>query len=88
MKEFCDFNWRFQDVLFLWFGSGFVIDLEKVKLECFEFELELWSIFSEEVNMLFYYFVFVFVMDKYILDNGKVYLGSGIWVDEEKWYQL
>uniref|UniRef100_A0ABI8ADA5 BEN domain-containing protein n=2 Tax=Felis catus TaxID=9685 RepID=A0ABI8ADA5_FELCA len=27
-------------------------------------------------------------MDKYILDNGKVHLGSGIWVDEEKWHQL
>ncbi|KAK2495413.1 hypothetical protein MC885_002985, partial [Smutsia gigantea] len=64
------------------------IDLEKVKSECLEPEPELRSTFSEEANTSSYYPAPAPVMDKYILDNGKVHLGSGIWVDEEKWHQL
>ncbi|XP_009206461.1 BEN domain-containing protein 5 isoform X1 [Papio anubis] len=67
---------------------GPAIDLEKVKSECLEPEPELRSTFSEEANTSSYYPAPAPVMDKYILDNGKVHLGSGIWVDEEKWHQL
>ncbi|XP_019512065.1 PREDICTED: BEN domain-containing protein 5 isoform X1 [Hipposideros armiger] len=68
--------------------AGPAIDLEKVKSECLEPEPELRSTFSEEANTSSYYPAPAPVMDKYILDNGKVHLGSGIWVDEEKWHQL
>ncbi|XP_065378952.1 BEN domain-containing protein 5 isoform X2 [Macaca fascicularis] len=88
MKELRDLNRRLQDVLLLRLGSGPAIDLEKVKSECLEPEPELRSTFSEEANTSSYYPAPAPVMDKYILDNGKVHLGSGIWVDEEKWHQL
>ncbi|XP_019060958.1 BEN domain-containing protein 5 isoform X3 [Fukomys damarensis] len=68
--------------------KGPAIDLEKVKSECLDPEPELRSTFSEEANTSSYYPAPAPVMDKYILDNGKVHLGSGIWVDEEKWHQL
>ncbi|KAM5321181.1 BEN domain-containing protein 5 isoform 3-T3 [Glossophaga mutica] len=76
----------FQVALSLFGGPA--IDLEKVKSECLEPEPELRSTFSEEANTSSYYPAPAPVMDKYILDNGKVHLGSGIWVDEEKWHQL
>ncbi|XP_060061909.1 BEN domain-containing protein 5 isoform X1 [Erinaceus europaeus] len=88
MKELRDLNRRLQDVLLLRLGSGPAIDLEKVKSECLDPEPELRSTFSEEANTSSYYPAPAPVMDKYILDNGKVHLGSGIWVDEEKWHQL
>lgn len=88
MKELRDLNRRLQDVLLLRLGSGPAIDLEKVKSECLEPEPELRSTFSEEANTSSYFPAPAPVMDKYILDNGKVHLGSGIWVDEEKWHQL
>uniref|UniRef100_A0A8C3CLB7 BEN domain-containing protein 5 n=1 Tax=Cairina moschata TaxID=8855 RepID=A0A8C3CLB7_CAIMO len=69
-------------------SPGPAIELEKVKPETIEPEPEVQKTFSEEANTSTYYPAPVPVMDKYILENGKVHLGSGIWVDEEKWHQL
>ncbi|XP_048717189.1 BEN domain-containing protein 5 isoform X1 [Caretta caretta] len=88
MKELRDLNRRLQDVLLLRLGSGPAIELEKGKPESIEPEPEIQKTFSEEANTSTYYPAPVPVMDKYILENGKVHLGSGIWVDEEKWHQL
>ncbi|XP_028589370.1 BEN domain-containing protein 5 isoform X5 [Podarcis muralis] len=88
MKELRDLNRRLQDVLLLRLGSGPALDLEKVQPESIEPEPEVQNAFSEEANTSTYYPAAVPVMDKYILENGKVHLGSGIWVDEEKWHQL
>ncbi|XP_038616551.1 BEN domain-containing protein 5 isoform X2 [Tachyglossus aculeatus] len=86
MKELRDLNRRLQDVLLLRLGSGPALELEKVKSESLEPDLR--KTFSDEANTSSYYPAPVPVMDKYILENGKVHLGSGIWVDEEKWHQL
>ncbi|KAM9002445.1 BEN domain-containing protein 5 isoform X1 [Sarcophilus harrisii] len=88
MKELRDLNRRLQDVLLLRLGSGPAIELEKVKSESLEPEPEFQKTFSEEANTSSYYPAPAPVMDKYILENGKVHLGSGIWVDEERWHQL
>ncbi|XP_048353345.1 BEN domain-containing protein 5-like isoform X4 [Sphaerodactylus townsendi] len=88
MKELRDLNRRLQDVLLLRLGSGSAIELEKVNPESIEPEPEVQKTFSEEANTSSYYPAAVPVMDKYILENGKVHLGSGIWVDGEKWHQL
>ncbi|XP_072788589.1 BEN domain-containing protein 5 isoform X2 [Taeniopygia guttata] len=88
MKELRDLNRRLQDVLLLRLGSGPAIEVEKVKPESIEPEPEVQKTFSEEANTSTYFPAPVPVMDKYILENGKVHLGSGIWVDEEKWHQL
>ncbi|XP_061488917.1 BEN domain-containing protein 5 isoform X4 [Rhineura floridana] len=88
MKELRDLNRRLQDVLLLRLGSGPALELEKVQPESIEPEPEVQNAFSEEANTSTYYPAAVPVMDKYILENGKVHLGSGIWVDEEKWHQL
>ncbi|XP_019334746.1 BEN domain-containing protein 5 isoform X4 [Alligator mississippiensis] len=88
MKELRDLNRRLQDVLLLRLGSGPAIELEKGKPESIEPEPEVQKTYSEEANTSTYYPAPVPVMDKYILENGKVHLGSGIWVDEEKWHQL
>ncbi|XP_077641484.1 BEN domain-containing protein 5 isoform X4 [Lonchura striata] len=86
MKELRDLNRRLQDVLLLRLGPA--IEVEKVKPESIEPEPEVQKTFSEEANTSTYFPAPVPVMDKYILENGKVHLGSGIWVDEEKWHQL
>ncbi|XP_028902406.1 BEN domain-containing protein 5 isoform X3 [Ornithorhynchus anatinus] len=86
MKELRDLNRRLQDVLLLRLGSGPALELEKVKSESLEPDLR--KTFGDEANTSSYYPAPVPVMDKYILENGKVHLGSGIWVDEEKWHQL
>uniref|UniRef100_A0A803TQU4 BEN domain-containing protein n=1 Tax=Anolis carolinensis TaxID=28377 RepID=A0A803TQU4_ANOCA len=88
MKELRDLNRRLQDVLLLRLGSGPALELEKVTPESIEPESEVQTTFSEEANTSTYYPAALPVMDKYILENGKVHLGSGIWVDEEKWHQL
>ncbi|XP_072788593.1 BEN domain-containing protein 5 isoform X8 [Taeniopygia guttata] len=69
-------------------SPGPAIEVEKVKPESIEPEPEVQKTFSEEANTSTYFPAPVPVMDKYILENGKVHLGSGIWVDEEKWHQL
>ncbi|XP_078527513.1 BEN domain-containing protein 5 [Lissotriton helveticus] len=68
------------------------LELERVRSECHSSRLELSTTFSEEANTSTYCppvpFATFPVTDKYILRNGKVHLGNGIWVDEEKWHQL
>lgn len=51
---------------------GPAIELEKVKPESVEPEPEVQKTFSEEANTSTYYPAPVPVMDKYILENGKV----------------
>lgn len=65
------FPWSSRQISFL-NCLGPAIDLEKVKSECLEPEPELRSTFSEEANTSSYYPAPAPVMDKYILDNGKV----------------
>ncbi|XP_069498331.1 BEN domain-containing protein 5 isoform X2 [Ambystoma mexicanum] len=71
-------------------SDGPVLDLEKIKSEPLEPEPELPTAFSEAANTSSYYPAPVPapVMDTYTIENGKVHLGSGFWVDEEKWHQL
>lgn len=52
---------------------GPAIELEKVKPETIEPEPEVQKTFSEEANTSTYYPAPVPVMDKYILENGKVF---------------
>lgn len=52
---------------------GPAIELEKVKPESVEPEPEVQKTFSEEANTSTYYPAPVPVMDKYILENGKVF---------------
>lgn len=51
---------------------GPAIELEKIKPESVEPEPEVQKTFSEEANTSTYYPAAVPVMDKYILENGKV----------------
>ncbi|XP_075472413.1 BEN domain-containing protein 5-like isoform X8 [Ascaphus truei] len=86
VKELRVLNRRLQDVLLLRLGSGPTIELESVKPEYHEPEIQKTS--TEEANTSSFYPAPAPVLDKYTLENGKVHLGSGIWVDEEKWHQL
>lgn len=53
---------------------GPAIELEKVNPESIDTEPEVQKTFSEEANTSTYYPSAVPVMDKYILENGKVFL--------------
>ncbi|XP_029474365.1 BEN domain-containing protein 5 isoform X2 [Rhinatrema bivittatum] len=88
VKELRDLNRRLQDVLLLRLGSGPAIELEKIKSESHEPVPEFRNTFKEEANTSSYYPAVIPIMDKYTLENGKVHLGSGIWVDAEKWHQV
>lgn len=72
--------------------AGPALELERVRSESHSSRPELSKTFSEEANTSTYCppvpFATFPVTDKYILRNGKVHLGNGIWVDEEKWHQL
>ncbi|XP_069088802.1 BEN domain-containing protein 5 isoform X2 [Pleurodeles waltl] len=67
-------------------------ELERVRSESHGSRPDLSKTFTEEANTSTYCppvpFATFPVTDKYILRNGKVHLGNGIWVDEEKWHQL
>ncbi|XP_053326205.1 BEN domain-containing protein 5 isoform X2 [Spea bombifrons] len=90
VKELRVLNRRLQDVLLLRLGSGPAIEFESEKLECREPqpETETQKMKREEANTSSFYPTPAPVLDKYILENGKVHLGSGVWVNEEKWHQL
>lgn len=53
--------------------TGPALELEKVTPESIEPEPEVQTAFSEEANTSTYYPAAVPVMDKYILENGKVF---------------
>ncbi|KAM4642823.1 BEN domain-containing protein 5 [Discoglossus pictus] len=88
VKELRVLNRRLQDVLLLRLGSGPTIELETEKSEYREPEIQIQKICHEEANTSSFYSTSAPVLDKYILENGKVHLGSGVWVNEEKWHQL
>ncbi|XP_069594049.1 BEN domain-containing protein 5 [Ranitomeya imitator] len=70
-------------------NEGFTMELKTENLELFEPELEIPKPITEEANTSSsFYPPPTQILDKYILDNGKVHLGSGVWVNEEKWHQL
>ncbi|PIO32554.1 hypothetical protein AB205_0173220, partial [Aquarana catesbeiana] len=66
----------------------FTIDLKAESLDLCEPEPEIQKLTNEEANTSSFYPTSAPVLDKYILENGKVHLGSGVWVNEEKWHQL
>ncbi|KAM4722111.1 BEN domain-containing protein 5 isoform 1-T1 [Rhinophrynus dorsalis] len=88
VKELRVLNRRLQDVLLLRLGSVPTIELESEKPECHEPEPEVQKAPNEEANTSSFYPAQAPALDKYILENGKVHLGSGVWVNEEKWHQL
>ncbi|XP_053549473.1 BEN domain-containing protein 5 isoform X2 [Bombina bombina] len=88
VKELRVLNRRLQDVLLLRLGSGPTVELESEKSEYQEPDVEIHKIPTEEANTSSYYSTPAPVLDKYILENGQVHLGSGVWVNEEKWHQL
>ncbi|XP_077306402.1 BEN domain-containing protein 5 [Lithobates pipiens] len=69
-------------------NEGFTIDLKAESLDLCEPEPEIQKLTNEEANTSSFYPTSAPVLDKYILENGKVHLGSGVWVNEEKWHQL
>ncbi|KAE8610139.1 hypothetical protein XENTR_v10012027 [Xenopus tropicalis] len=92
VKELRVLNRRLQDVLLLRLGSGPTIELQIDKSEYCdpdpEPEPEIQKISNEEASTSSFFSTPAPVLDKYILENGKVHLGSGVWVNEEKWHQL
>ncbi|XP_018408539.1 PREDICTED: BEN domain-containing protein 5 isoform X1 [Nanorana parkeri] len=69
-------------------NEGFIIDLKAESSDLCETEPEIQKLTNEEANTSSFYPTPAPVLDKYILENGKVHLGSGVWVNEEKWHQL
>ncbi|XP_066450864.1 BEN domain-containing protein 5 [Eleutherodactylus coqui] len=69
-------------------NEGFTIELKTEDSELCEPEPEVPKPITEEANTSSFYPTPTPVLDKYILENGKVHLGSGVWVNEEKWHQL
>ncbi|CAH2310772.1 BEN domain-containing 5 isoform X1 [Pelobates cultripes] len=88
VKELRVLNRRLQDVLLLRLGSDPAIDLESEKPEYQDPEPDIQTTTTDEANTSFFYPTPAPVQDKYILENGKVHLGSGVWINEEKWHQL
>ncbi|KAG8436931.1 hypothetical protein GDO86_007855 [Hymenochirus boettgeri] len=88
VKELRVLNRRLQDVLLLRLGSGPIIEVESEKSEYCEPEPDIQKASTEEANTSSFYPTPTPMVDKYILENGKVHLGSGVWVNEEKWHQL
>ncbi|XP_068095142.1 BEN domain-containing protein 5 [Hyperolius riggenbachi] len=69
-------------------NEGYTIELKSESSELCEAEPEMQKLTTEEANTSSFYPTPAPVVDKYILENGKVHLGSGVWVNEEKWHQL
>uniref|UniRef100_A0A3Q0RNK7 BEN domain-containing protein 5 n=1 Tax=Amphilophus citrinellus TaxID=61819 RepID=A0A3Q0RNK7_AMPCI len=84
VKELRDFNRRLQDVLLMRLGSG-----ERpgtIKAEVVEPIVEAQETCREEANTSSSYSPSPRTV--YTCNDGKVHLGGGIWVEEEKWHQL
>ncbi|XP_069837678.1 BEN domain-containing protein 5 [Dendropsophus ebraccatus] len=69
-------------------NEGFTMELKMENSEVCEHEADVQKPCNEEANTSSFYPTPTPVLDKYILENGKVHLGSGVWVNEEKWHQL
>ncbi|KAM9796646.1 BEN domain-containing protein 5 isoform X1 [Syngnathus typhle] len=88
VKELRDFNRRLQDVLLMRLGSEPMHDngTQTIKAEVVEPIVETQETFKEEANTSSSYSPSPRTV--YTCNDGKVHLGGGIWVEEEKWHQL
>ncbi|KAM7012838.1 BEN domain-containing protein 5 isoform 1-T1 [Tautogolabrus adspersus] len=88
VKELRDFNRRLQDVLLMRLGSEPMHDngTQTIKAEVVEPIVEVQDACREEANTSSSYSPSPRTV--YTCNDGKVHLGGGIWVEEEKWHQL
>ncbi|XP_028299687.1 BEN domain-containing protein 5 isoform X2 [Gouania willdenowi] len=88
VKELRDFNRRLQDVLLMRLGSEPMHDngTQTIKAEVVEPIVDAQETCREEANTSSSYSPSPRTV--YTCNDGKVHLGAGIWVEEEKWYQL
>ncbi|XP_058887524.1 BEN domain-containing protein 5 isoform X2 [Acipenser ruthenus] len=90
VKELRDFNRRLQDVLLLRLGSEPMHDngTQTIKVDPVEPIMEPQEVCREEANASSSSSHSPSPRNIYTFNDGKVHLGGGIWVDEEKWHQL
>ncbi|RXM98851.1 BEN domain-containing protein 5 [Acipenser ruthenus] len=90
VKELRDFNRRLQDVLLLRLGSEPMHDngTQTIKVDPVEPIMEPQEVCREEANASSSSSHSPSPRNVYTFNDGKVHLGGGIWVDEEKWHQL
>lgn len=88
VKELRDFNRRLQDVLLMRLGSEPMHDngTQTIKAEVVEPIIEAQEVSREEANASSSHSPSPRAV--YTCSDGKVHLGGGIWVEEEKWHQL
>ncbi|MCI4380764.1 hypothetical protein PGIGA_G00243810 [Pangasianodon gigas] len=88
VKELRDFNRRLQDVLLMRLGSEPMHDngTQTIKAEVVEPIPEPQEMCREEANTSSTHSPSPRTV--YTFSDGKVHLGGGIWVEEEKWHQL
>ncbi|KAM4628652.1 BEN domain-containing protein 5 [Polymixia lowei] len=88
VKELRDFNRRLQDVLLMRLGSEPMHDngTQTIKAEVVEPMVETQEACREEANTSSSHSPSPRAV--YTCNEGKVHLGGGIWVEEEKWHQL
>ncbi|XP_062855085.1 BEN domain-containing protein 5 isoform X2 [Trichomycterus rosablanca] len=88
VKELRDFNRRLQDVLLMRLGSEPMHDngTQTIKPEVVEPIQEPQEVCREEANTSSTHSPSPRTV--YTFSDGKVHLGGGIWVEEEKWHQL
>ncbi|XP_030639747.1 BEN domain-containing protein 5 [Chanos chanos] len=88
VKELRDFNRRLQDVLLIRLGSEPMHDngTQTIKSEVVEPIIEQQEVCREEANTSSTHSPSPRTV--YTFNDGKVHLGGGIWVEEEKWHQL
>ncbi|XP_071201553.1 BEN domain-containing protein 5-like isoform X4 [Salvelinus alpinus] len=88
VKELRDFNRRLQDVLLMRLGSEPMHDngTQTIKAEVVEPVIEPQEVCREEANTSSSHSPSPRTV--YTCNDGKVHLGGGIWVQEEKWHQL
>uniref|UniRef100_A0A3B4BD78 BEN domain-containing protein 5 n=1 Tax=Periophthalmus magnuspinnatus TaxID=409849 RepID=A0A3B4BD78_9GOBI len=87
VKELRDFNRRLQDVLLMRLGKPMHDNgTQTIKAEVVEPIVEVQDTCREEANTSSSYSPSPRTV--YTCNDGKVHLGGGIWVEEEKWHQL
>ncbi|XP_055024736.1 BEN domain-containing protein 5 isoform X2 [Misgurnus anguillicaudatus] len=88
VKELRDFNRRLQDVLLMRLGSEPMHDngTQTIRPEVVEPINEPQEVCQEEANTSSTHSPSPRTV--YTFNDGKVHLGGGIWVEEEKWHQL
>ncbi|XP_046870484.1 BEN domain-containing protein 5 isoform X2 [Hypomesus transpacificus] len=88
VKELRDFNRRLQDVLLMRLGSEPMHDngTQTIKAEVVEPLAEAQEVCREEANTSSTHSPSPRTV--YTFNDGKVHLGGGTWVEEDKWHQL